>query len=90
MLILDTDYDNFAAVYSCIDFPVVGKFEYAWVLTRSPLPKPDIVRATIFLVTVGIQNVDFFCDTFLILHFFICKVIFDPYLSQRNNMNFSF
>ena len=83
MLILDTDYDNFAAVYSCIDFPVVGKFEYAWVLTRSPLPKPDIVRATIFLVTVGIQNVDFFCDTFLILHFFLYARLFLIHIYRR-------
>ena len=43
MLVLDTDYDNFAAVYSCIDFPVVGKFEYAWILTRNPFPTEETV-----------------------------------------------
>jgi len=59
MLILDTDYDNFAAVYSCIDFPVVGKFEYAWVLARTPLPKPNIVRATVPLVKTEKQGLSF-------------------------------
>ena len=44
MLILDTDYENFAAVYSCIDFPVVGKFEYAWVLTRDTNPSEETVE----------------------------------------------
>ena len=43
MQILATDYDNYAAVYSCVDFPVVGKFEYAWVLTRNPSPTVSIV-----------------------------------------------
>jgi hypothetical protein len=42
--IVATDYDNFSAVYSCIDFPIVGKFEYAWVLTRDPFPSPDVVK----------------------------------------------
>ena len=44
MQILATDYDNYAAVYSCLDFPVVGKFEYAWVLTRSPFPSAKMVN----------------------------------------------
>jgi hypothetical protein len=43
MSVLETDYDNFAAVYSCVDFPVVGKFEYAWILTRDPFPSEDTV-----------------------------------------------
>ena len=36
--ILDTDYKNWAVVYSCTDvIPGVWKTEYAWILTRKPL-----------------------------------------------------
>jgi len=43
VLVLETDYDNFATVYSCKDFPVIGKFEYTRVLARDPKPSDDLV-----------------------------------------------
>jgi hypothetical protein len=43
--LLDTDYDNFAAIYSCSNVPGLGKFEYGWVLTRSRTPTPEVVSS---------------------------------------------
>merc|ERR1711962_115527 len=34
--ILETDYDNFASVYTCVDFFGIIKAEFAWVLVRDP------------------------------------------------------
>ena len=33
--VLDTDYENWAAVYSCNNWDVFGFFEYTYLLTRS-------------------------------------------------------
>ena len=33
--ILDTDYENWAAVYSCSNFDIFGLFRYTYLLTRS-------------------------------------------------------
>ena len=34
--ILDTDYENFASIYSCMDDTIWGKIEQAWILVRDP------------------------------------------------------
>ena len=48
MLILDTDYDSYMSVYSCLDFvfPFLPpkKFELGWVFTREPKPSKDVVK----------------------------------------------
>lgn len=33
--VLSTDYVNYVVVYSCTDIPFVGKFQAAWILTRT-------------------------------------------------------
>ena len=43
--VIGTDYTNWAAVYACEDI-VSNKFEYGWVLTRSPTPEKQYVRPT--------------------------------------------
>ncbi len=43
MFVLETDYDQFATIYSCKDFPIIGKFEYTWVMARDPRPSDDLV-----------------------------------------------
>lgn len=40
--VLDTDYDNYAIVYSCDTF-YVAKTEYIWVLTRAQFPDDQII-----------------------------------------------
>jgi len=42
--VLDTDYDNYSAVYSCDNIPGIGKYESGWVLTRSINPSQEGVR----------------------------------------------
>ena len=41
--VLETDYENFAAVYSCDELPGFGAINYGWVLTRDPNPSQEIV-----------------------------------------------
>jgi len=43
--VLETDYDNFASVYSC-DVSPFGKIEYGWVLTRSREPEQKYVSSS--------------------------------------------
>ena len=35
-MILGTDYDNYASIYSCHNLLGFWKVEYAWVLARNP------------------------------------------------------
>ena len=48
MLILDTDYDTYMSLYSCIDFalPILPpkKLELGWVFTRERNPSKDVVK----------------------------------------------
>jgi len=41
--VLDTDYENWSAVYSCGDIFGLIKFEYAFALTRTPDPSAEVV-----------------------------------------------
>ena len=41
--VLDTDYDNWSAVYSCGDIFGLVKFEYAFLLTRENHPSEEVV-----------------------------------------------
>ncbi len=34
LLILDTDYETYSAVYSCADRGIFGTTEYGWLMTR--------------------------------------------------------
>ncbi|TRY68675.1 hypothetical protein TCAL_03246 [Tigriopus californicus] len=45
--VLDTDYENWAAVYSCTDVLGLVKAEFAWVLAREPVLSPELL-ATAF------------------------------------------
>ena len=44
---MDTDYDNWAAVYACDEIVPGAIIEYGWVLTRSTEPTEDVVRKNI-------------------------------------------
>merc|ERR1711962_38691 len=53
--ILDTDYDNYAVVYACVDY-VFGliHFEFAWILARVPNANPALVQSGVdLLASVG-------------------------------------
>ena len=48
--ILDTDYESFAAVYSCQDI-LLGRSVFAWILTRDKVPSQETVsRLSLFNV----------------------------------------
>ena len=47
--ILDTDYENFTAIYSC-DRRIGDQLElFKWILTRSTKPSPEVVNTYKFL-----------------------------------------
>ena len=64
-LILDTDYINFASVYSCASFeiPVLGMvtIELAWILVRDPTNVTDDIMAQAFAAYTnqGLDTVGF-------------------------------
>ena len=42
--ILDTDYENYASVYSCVDGDILGvRSVFAWLLTREQIPSQETV-----------------------------------------------
>lgn len=41
--LIETDYDNYASVYSCFDVIGLVKFEFAWLLTRERVPPQEVV-----------------------------------------------
>ena len=41
--VIDTDYENWSAVYSCGDIFGLIKFEYAFLLTREAHPSEEVV-----------------------------------------------
>ena len=49
---MDTDYDNWAAVYACDEIVPGAIIEYGWVLTRSTEPTDDVVRKNMILLTI--------------------------------------
>ena len=43
--ILDTDYENYASVYSCVDGDILGvRSVFAWLLTREQIPSQETVK----------------------------------------------
>ena len=41
---LETDYENYAVVYSCNDMMLFGSTQNAWILTRDRMPPDNVVR----------------------------------------------
>merc|ERR1711973_382996 len=55
--ILETDYENYSIVYSCVDY-LIGliHFEFAWILTREPNANPALVEHGVdLLASYGVQ-----------------------------------
>ena len=44
--VLDTDYENWAAVYSCSNFDIFGLFRYTYLLTRAQTRNETAVSAS--------------------------------------------
>jgi len=52
--LIETDYDNYAAVYSCADILGLFKIEYGWLLARSRTPSEEVVsKLPVKLALVG-------------------------------------
>ncbi|XP_045481706.1 apolipoprotein D-like [Harmonia axyridis] len=54
--ILDTDYENYSVVWSCLDFGIVNT-RNTWILTRARTPNPEIMnKAYSILDKMGIDR----------------------------------
>ena len=42
--VLDTDYDNYAIVWSCDGIGPWWNFEYLWIFTRADSPSEEVVK----------------------------------------------
>ena len=42
--VLDTDYSNFAIVYSCMNFFNLFSVDYAWFITREKTVSQDLIN----------------------------------------------
>ncbi|XP_023303348.2 apolipoprotein D-like [Lucilia cuprina] len=45
--ILDTDYDNYTVIYSCVPVTTNTHATIAWILTRQALPEPTIIEKAV-------------------------------------------
>lgn len=55
--VIDTDYENFALVYSC-DTYYVAKTEYIWVLTREQNPDDSIIYSALQTLKARVPDYD--------------------------------
>lgn len=42
--ILDTDYENYSCIYSCVDYNSNYHSDFAFIFTRSPTPSDNYLR----------------------------------------------
>merc|ERR1719183_2510434 len=56
--VLDTDYTNWAVVYTCNDFLSMGfmRQRYIWILTRSPDPSDATIAAAQAVIDAKVPN----------------------------------
>ena len=72
--VLDTDYENWSAVYSCGDIFGLIKFEYAFALTRTPDPSAEVV--SLILRKKSLENIQItfcFCSWLLWIRLTLTK-----------------
>ena len=72
--VLDTDYENWSAVYSCGDIFGLIKFEYAFALTRTPDPSAEVV--SLILSKKSLENIQItscFCSWLLWIRLTLTK-----------------
>ncbi|XP_065083818.1 apolipoprotein D-like [Ochlerotatus camptorhynchus] len=62
-MILDTDYDNFAVIYSCSTIGPVGHTVSAWLLTRERLPPGPVLQRAYGVLDKYRINRTFFVKT---------------------------
>jgi lipocalin len=56
---LDTDYENYSVVYSCVPSFLFFKTEYLWILTRARAPDAAIITTAETIAKAKIPSYSF-------------------------------
>ena len=56
---LETDYDNYAIVYSCHDIFGFSKIHYTWLLTRTPELREEVLSKAEETLKNKVSDYDF-------------------------------
>ena len=56
--ILETDYDGYAVIYTCMGLGGIFNIEYVWILTRDPNPSAEIIEKAMNVLSTKIPKYD--------------------------------
>ena len=54
--VLETDYENYTVVYTCIGVPHVFNIEYAWILTREANPSEEVMNKALSVLAAKVPK----------------------------------
>jgi len=63
LVVLDTDYKNYAVIWSCTNVGPVGHTESTWVMGRDRLPRGEVLQAAYGVLDKYRMNRAFFVQT---------------------------
>ena len=56
--VLETDYDNYAVLYTCMGLPGLFNIEYVWILTREVYPTEAVMQQALDVVSTKVPKYD--------------------------------
>ncbi len=56
--ILETDYENYTVLYTCMGLPGVYNIEYVWILTREVNPSDEVMQQALDVVAAKVPKYD--------------------------------
>ena len=57
--VIETDYDSYTVIYTCMGLPGVYNIEYAWILTRDVHPSDEVMQKAFNAITTKIPHYDY-------------------------------
>lgn len=56
--VLETDYDNYTVIYTCMGLPGLFNIEYVWILTRDANPSEDVINTALEVIAAKVPKYD--------------------------------